>query len=151
MKKQLLLALILTAAMSCMAQVPPVRPHHGHHGHETTVTYHHGHDQHHGHHDQPHHIMGMNPQDYEYTYQMLADESFDSSRLKLAKQIVSTNPMSVDQIIGICKLFNFESNKLDFAKSAYRHCTDRNRYFMLNEVFNFESSKRELHKYIMGE
>ena len=81
---------------------------------------------------------------------MIADESFDSSRLELAKQIVSTNPMSVNQIIGICKLFSFESNKLDFAKFAYRHCTDRNRYFMVNEVFNFESSKRELRDYMMG-
>jgi len=94
--------------------------------------------------------MGMNPQDYEYAYQMIADESFDSSRLKLAKQIVSTNPMSVDQIIGISKLFNFESNKLEFAKFAYRHCVDKNRYFMVNEVFSFESSKRELRDYIMG-
>ena len=81
---------------------------------------------------------------------MLADESFDSSRLKLAKQIIMSNPMSVNQIMDICKLFSFESNKLDFAKFAYRHCTDKNRYFMLNEVFSFESSKRELHDYIMG-
>lgn len=94
--------------------------------------------------------MGMNTQDYEYAYRMIADESFDSSRLKLAKQIIKTNPMSVYQIMGICKLFSFESNKLDFAKYAYRHCTDRNRYFMLNEVFNFESSKRELRDYTMG-
>ena len=98
----------------------------------------------------PHMSMGMNPQDYEYAYKMIADESFDSSRLELAKQIVSTNPMSVNQITGICKLFSFESNKLDFAKFAYRHCTDRNRYFMVNEVFNFESSKRELRDYMMG-
>lgn len=81
---------------------------------------------------------------------MLADESFDSSRLKLAKQIIMSNPMSVKQIMGICKLFSFESNKLDFAKFAYRHCTDKNRYFMLNEVFSFESSKRELRDYIIG-
>ena len=92
----------------------------------------------------------MNPKDYEYAYQMIAEESFDSSRLKLAKQIIASNPMSAHQIMGICKLFSFESNKLDFAKYAYRNCTDKNRYFMLNEVFNFESSKRELRDYIMG-
>ena len=94
--------------------------------------------------------IGMNPQDYEYAYRMLADESFDSSRLKLAKQIIMSNPMSVNQIMDICKLFSFESNKLDFAKFAYRHCTDKNRYFMLNDVFSFESSKRELRDYIIG-
>lgn len=94
--------------------------------------------------------MGMNPQDYDYAYKMIADESFDSSRLELAKMVVSTNPMTANQIMGICKLFSFESNKLDFAKCAYRHCTDKNRYFLINEVFNFESSKRELRDYIMG-
>jgi hypothetical protein len=94
--------------------------------------------------------MGMDPQDYEYAYQMIDEESFDNSRLKLAKQIVSSNPMSVNQIMGICKLFSFESNRLEFAKCAYRHCADKNRYFMVNEVFNFESSKRELRDFVMG-
>lgn len=92
--------------------------------------------------------MGMNPQDYEQAYRMIAEESFDSSKLELAKMVVSTNPMTVNQILGICKLFSFESNKLQFAKCAYRHCTDKNRYFLINEVFNFESSKRELRDYI---
>ena len=157
MKKQILFALILLVTMPCMAQEPPTRHHHGNRGHGTSIATrprpHQGnHYWHHneGHHSKPPMSMGMNPQDYEYAYQMIAEESFDSSRLKLAKQIVTSNPMSVYQIMGICKLFSFESNKLDFAKYAYRHCTDKNRYFMLNEVFNFESSKRELRDYIMG-
>lgn len=155
MKKQLLFTLILLTAMACMAQEPPTRHHRGNRSHGTTITArpHHGHGNYHWHHNNGHHTMapmGMNTQDYEYAYRMIADESFDSSRLKLAKQIIKTNPMSVNQIMGICKLFSFESNKLDFAKYAYRHCTDRNRYFMLDEVFNFKSSKRELRDYTTG-
>lgn len=91
---------------------------------------------------------GMNPHDYDAAYQMVSKESFDSSRLTLAQQVVSTNPMSASQILGLCKLFSFESNKLEFAKFAYAYCTDKNKYFLLNEAFTYESSKRELDKYI---
>ncbi len=91
---------------------------------------------------------GMNPNDYEAAYQMVSKESFDKSKLTLAQQVVSANPMSASQILGLCKLFSFESNKLEFAKFAYAYCTDKNKYFLLNEAFTYESSKRELDEYI---
>lgn len=90
----------------------------------------------------------MNPKDYQAAYDMIEDESFDSSKLSLAKQVIAVNPMSSSQILGICKLFSFESNKLEFAKYAYEFCVDRNKYFLLNEAFTYESSKRELNEYI---
>lgn len=96
-----------------------------------------------------HPTYGMNPPDYDAAYQMISKESFDSSKLNLAKQVVSSNPMSSNQILGICKLFSFESNKLEFAKYAYPFCTDKNKYFLLNEAFSYESSKRELNDFIM--
>ena len=58
--------------------------------------------------------------------------------------------MSASQIANICKLFSFESNKLDFAKYAYGYCVDRNRYYLINEAFSYESSKRELDEFIKG-
>lgn len=96
----------------------------------------------------PHVPYAMNPEDYQAAYNMISDESFDSSKLDLAKQVITLNPMSSNQILGICKLFSFESNKLEFAKYAYEFCVDRNMYFMLNEAFTYESSKRELSEYI---
>lgn len=92
----------------------------------------------------------MNARDYEEAYQLIDDESFDSSKLTLAQQVVSMNPMSASQILGICKLFSFESNKLEFAKYAYEFCVDRNKYYLLNEAFTYESSKRELNEFIKG-
>jgi hypothetical protein len=93
---------------------------------------------------------GMNPRDYEDACQMISNESFDNTKLTLAKQIVSANPMSASQITNICKLFSFESNKLDFAKYAYRFCVDANKYYLVNEAFAYDSSKRELDEYIKG-
>ena len=95
-------------------------------------------------------VMGMNPKDFEGAMAMLSKESFDDDRLTMAKQVVANNPMTVDQIAQICQLFKFESNKLEFAKFAYHYCVEKNKYFMLNDVFTFDSSKRELNDYIQG-
>ena len=94
--------------------------------------------------------FGMTPQDYEDAYQVISNESFDSSKLTVAKQVISANPMTASQILGICKLFSFESNKLEFAKFAYANCVDQNKYYLLNEAFSYESSKRELNEFIKG-
>ena len=94
--------------------------------------------------------FGMNPQDYDEAYQVISNESFDSSKLTVAKQVISTNPMTASQILGICQLFSFESNKLEFAKFAYTYCVDQNKYYLLNEAFSYESSKRELNNYLNG-
>ena len=91
---------------------------------------------------------GMNPQDYEEVCQLISKESFDSSKLTVAEQVVSSNPVTASQILGICKLFSFESNKLSFAKTAYPYCVDKNKYYLLNEAFSYESSKRELNEFI---
>ena len=92
--------------------------------------------------------LGMNPQDYEHACQLIANESFDSSRMTIAEQVVTSNPMTASQILGICKLFTYEDNKLEFAKFAYTRCVDQNNYYLLNEAFTFDSSKQELHEYI---
>jgi len=95
-------------------------------------------------------MMGMNPKDFEGALTMLSKESFDDDRLVMSKQIVAKNPMTVDQISQICRLFKFEDNKLEFAKFAYPYCVEKNKYFMLNDVFSFDGSKRELNEYIQG-
>ncbi len=93
---------------------------------------------------------GMNPRDFEAAARMISEENFDDKRLELAKYIIQSNPMSTRQIFQVCSLFNFEANKLEFAKFAYPYCVDRNRYFLVDDVFNFSSSKDELHKFIQN-
>lgn len=94
--------------------------------------------------------QGMHPRDFEEAVRIISEENFDDKRLELAKYIIKSNPMSTRQITRICALFNFEANKLEFAKFAYPYCVDRNRYFLVDEVFNFSSSKDELHKFIQN-
>ena len=74
--------------------------------------------------------------------------NFDSSRLNVAKQIISDKHLSTDQVIRIMNLFTFDSSRLDFAKYAYGRTVDRNRYFQTYNSFTFDSSINELSDYI---
>ena len=58
--------------------------------------------------------------------------------------------MTVSQIAQICRQFSFESNRLEFAKYAYSFCIEKHKYYMLNEVFTYDSSKQELNEYLQG-
>ena len=93
----------------------------------------------------------MSDRDFEEARAALSGESFDNTRLTLAKQIVTSNPLRASQVAEICKLFSFESNRLDFAKFAYPYCVDKNKYFLVNAAFSYDSSKRELDTFLKGQ
>lgn len=93
----------------------------------------------------------MNEADFNEFRDMLAENAFDSGKLTIAKQAISSNPMCVHQIAAICRMFSFENNKLEFAKYAYAYCTEKNKYYLINDVFSYESSKNELNEYIIGQ
>jgi hypothetical protein len=71
-------------------------------------------------------------------------------RLKTAKQVITANCLNVDQIIQIANTFNFEDNKLDFAKYAYDFCSEPRNYFKLNGIFTFSSNVDELSDYVQS-
>ncbi len=83
--------------------------------------------------------------------QTIEDASFDETKLETAKTISSTNCMTTDQVIEICRLFSFEKTKLDFAKYAYSHAYDKNNYFKVGTVFSFDASKTELNTFIQSQ
>jgi len=90
----------------------------------------------------------MSSSDFSKALSIIQKESFDSSKLSVAKQMTSSNKLSVSQIMQICGLFSSDNDKLEYAKYAYRFCIDQNNYYQLNEVFRFTSSKDELRKFI---
>ena len=94
--------------------------------------------------------MGMNPQEFGELKALIEHESFDDSRLTIAKQVVASNHLTAAQITEICRLFSFEDNALEFAKYAYPYCLDPNRYYLVNQAFKYESSKSELNELISG-
>jgi hypothetical protein len=81
----------------------------------------------------------------------LDDESFDSDKLTMAKGYVNQTNLSAQQIADISTKFDFDSNRLEWAKHAYGKCYDKQNYFLLKSTFDFSSSYSALAEYIEGQ
>ncbi len=88
--------------------------------------------------------------DFNAAKQTIQKASFEDTKLSTAKTVLSSNCMSTEQVIQVCKLFSFEQSKLDFAKYAYDRCPDRGNYFKVGNIFSFDASRTELNEYISG-
>lgn len=75
-------------------------------------------------------------------------ESFDKNKMDLLRSTLPYNRVSSQQVRELAQLISFEQTRLELAKFAYRYTTDRGNYFVVNDVFNFGSSKTELTRYI---
>ncbi|HEY8893719.1 MAG TPA: DUF4476 domain-containing protein [Niastella sp.] len=75
-------------------------------------------------------------------------ESFDDSRMAIARFFVDDNYFTASQAKQLAGMFSFESNKLEIAKYMYGKTTDRKNYFVVYNVFTFSKSKEELAEYI---
>lgn len=92
----------------------------------------------------------MSPRDFNAAMSTIKAQSFEDTQLKTAKQVISANCLNVDQIIQIANTFNFEDNKLEFAKYAYDYCIEPRNYFKLNGIFSFSSNVDELSDYVQS-
>lgn len=90
----------------------------------------------------------MNFQTFKAARESVQQASFEETKLSTAKAVLSSNCISVDQVINMCSQFSFEASKLDFAKYAYPKTTDKSNYFKVNNVFSFDASKTDLNDYI---
>lgn len=90
----------------------------------------------------------MNIQLFDNFKQTLRSESFDNTRMNIAKQVINANYFTTAQIKEVVQLFSFENNKLDIARYAYKNTLDKNNYFSLTDCFSFSNNKDELIRYI---
>lgn len=90
----------------------------------------------------------MSSADFANAKASVSKQSFEDGKLKIAKQIMNTNCMSVAQVKEIMALFSFEETKLEWAKFAYGKTTDPQNYYQLNDGFTYSSSVDELNEYI---
>ncbi len=90
----------------------------------------------------------MTESDFASAKASIQRSTFEDTKLKSAKSIISNNCLYADQITSICRLFTFEASKLDFAKFAYKYCYDKKNYFKVNDVFEFDSSRDDLSNFV---
>lgn len=92
----------------------------------------------------------MTDEDMKPILQALRKESFDNVRTQVARQILTSSPKKFlsSQVRRMMDCFDFEPPKLELAKFAYNYTYDREKFFLLNDAFSFESSKTALARFI---
>lgn len=99
----------------------------------------------------PHNPCLINDFDFRDIVKMIDKQSFNNTRLSMARQTISARKcFSSQQILTLVKLMEFETTRMELAKFAYDYCIDREKYFLVTDAFEYESSKEELLKYIGG-
>lgn len=98
----------------------------------------------------PNGCFAMNEGDFQSALASIKKQSFNDSKMQVAKQITSSNCLTCSQIKEVMKVFSFESTKLEYAKYAYDFAYDKGNYYQINDAFSFSSSVDELSKYIAG-
>lgn len=78
----------------------------------------------------------------------LKAESFDDNRMELAQAMVTSKLLTTADIRRMIGTFQFEDNKLDFAKYAYAYVADPENYFKVASDFTFAANKSDLLNYI---
>lgn len=80
----------------------------------------------------------------------IANASFESTKKDMAMNIIKNNCFTASQVRELLMMFDFESTKLEVAKFAYPRTYDKGNYFMVNDVFDFDSSRSELSRFTGG-
>lgn len=133
-------------------------PHNGT-GHGNNRHDNHGDIHHDGHHEQeiptvvvvqepPQQPMPCPTATFQKIEQLIQNQSFEESKLTIAKQAISNELMTAEQLKSIAQLFTFEDSKLELLKFAYDYCFDPENYYYVNGAFTFSSSIEELNEYI---
>ena len=95
-----------------------------------------------------HHAMA--PTVFDNAYQRVARRNFESGRMETALRIVHNQWMTAGQVRDLMGLMSFESSRLRLAKAAYANTVDKQNYFVVNEMFSFDSSVGELERFVYG-
>lgn len=94
-------------------------------------------------------VCMVSEQEYGDMKQSISSVSVNSTKLVLAKQIISAKKcFSVNQLAGIINLFSVESSRLEIAMYAYDFCTNKTDYYQLTDTFHTTNSKEELLDFI---
>lgn len=78
----------------------------------------------------------------------LKDINMEADRLEAAKKCTHMYAIETRDLERIAKLFNFDENRLEFYKAAYRNCPDKGNYITLKNSFTFSSNFDKLVEYI---
>ncbi|MFN8259091.1 MAG: DUF4476 domain-containing protein [Bacteroidales bacterium] len=87
----------------------------------------------------------VNASEFQAVKAQINKESFNNTKINLAKQILKTKKcFKTTQIIEILGLFAYSDSKMDIAKFAYDYTTDKENYYKVADAFSFSNDKDAL-------
>jgi hypothetical protein len=92
--------------------------------------------------------QSLSDEDVEALKTKVTEAFLDKNRILTAKIIINDWCLTSNQVRDILALFTMDKYRLDFAKFAYGHVTDRVNYSRVKDAFSFEGSKELLDNYI---
>ncbi|MBL4704736.1 MAG: DUF4476 domain-containing protein [Flavobacteriales bacterium] len=78
----------------------------------------------------------------------MENEAFGDTKLMTGKQALKGKCFTVTQVKELAQLFTFADGKLEFSKFAYDFTYDLDNYYQMNSIFDHDSDKEELNKYV---
>lgn len=86
----------------------------------------------------------LDPRKHQEFVSRISALNFDDKKLSLAKDFASQNCFTAVQVMETMQSFDFEDTKLDFAQFAYPRCFDAENYLFVEDILEFETSKKTL-------
>ena len=75
-------------------------------------------------------------------------QEFDDKKREAIEQAVKGKCLKIKQIVSLLRQFSFEEDRITLAKMFWDHTDERLRFEEVIAVFEFESSKKEVRKFI---
>lgn len=79
---------------------------------------------------------------------MKKDAWFDDKKITFINQQGRHAMFTSEQISILVKDLSFDKNRVTLAKSLFSRCVDKQKYFIVGDAFDFESSRRDLMDFI---
>lgn len=85
---------------------------------------------------------------YNNLVRSIQEKPYEDTKFSTARLGIKGKCVTVDQVAGLVRLFNYEDTRLDFAKYAYDFVSDIDEYYRVADAFNFEATKGDLLEFI---
>jgi len=80
--------------------------------------------------------------DFQAAKTQISKESFNNTKINLAKQIIKSKKcFKTQQIIELLTLFTISTSKMDIAKFAFDYTSDKENYYKVADSFSFSADK----------
>lgn len=90
----------------------------------------------------------MNDAEYQLGLKSIESKAFSEEKMEMVMLVTKDKCLTNDQIRGIARQFGFEEQTLEFVKYAYDNAVEKETFYLLEDVFKFNSSKDAFRKFL---